>query len=71
MTQENLLEVASVILSWANEVADLTVGTLYEKLLNVQIDRVQTLLNNEDFAEARKAVFDLAQLADDAELTFA
>lgn len=67
LTKNQLLELVNITLSWANDVAELWSGTMYEKFIELRKKDIKKSLVENDLEKVEFSVCDLAQLLNEAE----
>lgn len=70
LDDKKLLELTDETLSWARNVADMWVGTPYQKQIDVQVQTIEKSLEHKDLKKVRAFVFDLARFLDEAERSY-
>lgn len=64
---KKILQVAQETIAWGREVAEIWVGTQYQRQIQDQLQNVNNSIEHEDWAKVRALVSDLARFLDDAE----
>lgn len=63
LTVEQLIELTSETLAWANDLSEQWTGTMWERLITMKSDQLRSTMSQD-------AVYDLAQTLEAAELAY-
>ena len=67
---QKILQVAQETVAWGREVAEMWVGTQYQRQINDQLQSVDHSIEHEDWDKVRALVSDLARFLDDADKNY-